>query len=566
MNVRGRTGVARGRAAAVFLLTVFGAVASAAPPVVESIYPAGGQRGTSVAVTVAGKLDPWPAQVWADTPGFKVEAGKAAGSFTVHVAKDAPVGPHLLRLYNADGASSLRCFVVGEGREQNEAEPNDEPSKANPGGELPVTINGQLEKGGDVDHYAVTLRAGQRLVASVMGRRLGSGIDPMLHVVDPAGTTVAYAQDGLGLDPVLEYRTTVGGTHLIRVSAFAFPPAADVKLAGGKDAVYRLSLTTGPYVRRAIPSGVRRGEKAAVRLAGWNLESDRMEVDATSAAPGARRITVAVPGGDGSLSLDVSDVAELGEGCAGTRPATVALPANITGTLAAPGEQDRFAFTAKKGDRYVFTGRGGTIGSPLDAVLRIEDAAGKQLATDDDAPGVNDPRFEWSAPADGTYTAIVSDLFGRGGEDYVYRLEAQPPTAGVTAAVTADAYALAPGKTAAVKLTVTRRDGHAAGLVAVATGLPPGVSATSAEVPAKGGEVALALTAAADAKPANVPFRVLLLGTDLAKPEGVRGVFEIKKDREKAGTQELVDSIADLWLTVTPPAPTTSPAKAAAAP
>ena len=113
--------------------------------------------------------------------------------------------------------------------------------------------------------------------------------------------------------------------------------------------------------------------------------------------------------------------------------------------------------------------------------------------------------------------------------------------------------------------TLKARDGDKASLGVVvvqlaardtvqAPGLPPGVTATGVEVPAKGGEVTLTLTAAATAKPASGPIRVLLLATDLNKPEGVVAQYDLRKDRDKAGNQEFVDSTGDLWLTVSPTA------------
>jgi hypothetical protein len=528
--------------------------ADAALPAVDSIYPAGGQRGTGVAVKAAGKFDPWPVQVWTDSPALRVEVGKAAGALTIHVAKDAAPGPHLLRLYNADGTSALRCFFVGEQREANEAEPNDELAKATAVGELPVTINGQLDKSGDVDGYALPLQKGQCLVASVQGRRLGSGIDPMLHLIDPAGTEVAYAQDGMGLDPLLVYTAPASGTYVVRVSAFGFPPVADVRLAGGKDAAYRLSLTTGPFVRRTLPAGVRRGEKTAVKLVGWNLESDRAEVDATALAPGVTQLFLPIPGGEVRLPISVSDVPEITDARAATRPSATPLPANVSGVIARPGDEAHVWFAARKGAGYTFVARAGTIGSSLDAVLRIEDATGKVLATAGDAPVGGDARLDWAAPADGTYCATIRDLFGRGGSDYDYRLEIGQPGPTIAATADDDAYALVTGKTTAVKVKVVRRNGHSAPLVAVATGLPAGVTATSAEVPATGGEVTLTLTAAADAKPASGAFRILLLGTDPTKPENLTAVFDLSKERDKAGGQAYIDGIPELWLTVSPTA------------
>src|SRR3954464_12110527 len=84
----------------------------AAEPVLKQLFPLGGQRGTTVAVTVTGTAEPWPPQVWADTPGLAFRAETAKGKLTVEIAKDAPLGPHLVRLFNGQGASLPRFFFV----------------------------------------------------------------------------------------------------------------------------------------------------------------------------------------------------------------------------------------------------------------------------------------------------------------------------------------------------------------------------------------------------------------------------------------------------------------------
>ncbi|HEY7117419.1 MAG TPA: hypothetical protein VH475_12585 [Tepidisphaeraceae bacterium] len=532
-------------------LTIFlGAIsASAVPPTCDGLFPAGGARGATVNVTASGKLDPWPIGIWTDHPGLRVEVGKTAGSLTIHIAPDAPIGPHLLRFYNPEGASTLRCFFVGDQREMTEVEPNDEREKAQVVSELPVTINGQLGKSGDFDCYAVHLQANQCLVASAQGRRLGSAIDPMLHLLDPAGIQVAYAQDGLGLDPLLVYRAPAAGTYILRISAFAFPPAADVKLAGGKDAAYRLNLTTGPFVRGACPAGIQRGTKATVRLLGWNLATDHAEVDATSIPAGVDHLFIPIPGGEGRLRVEVPEGPEL-EASAAKSP--ISPPASINGAIAKPGQVDHFTLKATKGQRLAFVVRAGAMGSALDAVLRIEDSTGKQVGADDDAGGTADPKLDWTAPADGVYRLTLADVYGRGGDDYRYWLDIRRSTPELRATLDADAYAIPAGKSAPLKLTVARRNGDSGKVVAVAAELPPGVTATSADVPASGGEITLTVTAAANAKPANTSIRVLLLGTDATNLRAIPAQYELRKDREKAGGQEFIDETASVWLTVAP--------------
>jgi hypothetical protein len=510
-----------------------------------------------VTVTAGGKFEPWPVKAWTDAPGLKFEAGEKNGTFNVQIGEAVEPGPHLVRLYNGEGASALRLFMVGQQKELVETEPNDEVGKAQSIEALPLTVNGQLEKAGDVDAFAVRLQAGQCLVASLQGRRLGAPMDPMLHLFDEAGNEIAFAHDGFGLDPLLVHRASVGGRLVVRVSGFAHPPAAEVRLTGAKTDVYRLNLTTGPVVRWASPAAVKRGERKAVQLSGWNLPADRWDADATAMKKGQEHLAVTVGTNDSPMRLELSDAVELAEGEVNHGQA-LAAPFGVTGRIAAAREEDRFPFAAKKGERFTLVLRGGFVESRFDPVLRVEDAAGKQLARDDDGAGAGDARLEFAAPEDGTYRLVVSDLNRHGAEDFDYRLMVRQPTPDVTAAVAAHEVRVTPGKTAAIKVNVGRVHGHADDVAVIATGLPAGVTSSSVSVPAKGGEVEITLTAAADTKAASGNIRFVLVGTDPEKP--FARAVQYNPAKEPVG-QTLIESTESVWLTVLP-APATQPAKA----
>jgi hypothetical protein len=519
---------------------------------VEYLHPAGGQQGTTVSVTAGGKFDAWPVKFWADHPGLKAEAAAEKGKLAVTIDKSVPPGPHLVRLYDATGPSTPRVFVVGTLPESLEAEPNDEVSKAQAVDKLPLTISGRLEKSGDVDSFAVKLEAGQSLSAAVQSRRLGAPVDPLLHLYDTAGNQLAFVHDGLGLDPLLVYRAERAGTYVVRVAGFKFPPAAEVRLTGEAAAVYRVTLAVGPVHRYATPAGIPRGAKGVVSLFGWDGEPvGTREVDASAAPSADEVLTIPSDGAVGSLRIELGDGVELTETDAAAKQSAAPLsaPVAVTGRLERDGEEDGFRFAARKGERINLAARAAALASPVDLVLRIEDDAGKELArNDDDRNSPGDPRLDFTATADGTYRAVVSDLFRRGGHEYVYRLSLRTPVPTAIATTDADEYRVGPGKTASIKLTVARQNGHAAPLVAVAAGLPPGVTATSAEVPEKGGEVVLTLSAAKDAKPAAGPLRIMLLGTDPQNPAASAASASLKKD---AG-QEMILRTDALWLTVPP--------------
>jgi hypothetical protein len=537
------------------LIAVICSTAPAAAPVLDYLYPAGAQRGSTTTITASGKFDPWPVQAWADSPDIKIEPA-ANGSFTFKIGENTPTGPHLIRLYNADGASALRVLMVGQQREINETEPNDELSKVKTIQALPVTINGVLEKSGDIDAFAFHLEAGQCLIASVIGRRMGAPMDPMLHLYDEAGNELAFTHDGFGLDPLLMYHARLSGTYIIRISAFAFPPAADVKLTGAKNDIYRLSLTTGPFARAASPAGIQRGQKKSLELVHLCSPADKsaIEADAIKIKANQEYLFLPTSDGEGRLRIDVGNGAELIEGDVSANTALSA-PFAINGKISSAGEEDRFDFSAKKSEKLIVSLRAGGLGSSLDALLRLEDATQKELLRNEDSIGDGDLRVEWTAPADGKFRVIISDLKRQGSKDAFYRLSLEKAQPAVTATVAAHELKLMAGKTAQIKLNVTRLNGHAANLVALATDLPPGVTSSSAAIGEKGGEVTLTLTASAEAKAASIPIRLILLGTDPDSPFAQTASFDLAKE----AAQALIPATDSIWLTIQPLPPATQP-------
>ena len=491
---------------AVIFLSLVATTIHAEVPTLDYLFPAGGQRGTNVTISVGGKLEPWPAKMWADTPGLDFKAGTNKNTFTVQIAKEVPLGVHLVRAYTADGASAPRWFVVGELNELLEKEPNDNARQAQHIDSLPVTVNGQLEKSGDVDSFAIKLTAGQWLVARVEAYGIGSPMDPTLHLLDEHGVRIAYASDTQNADPLLTHRVERTGAYLLQLVAFAHPPQAAVNFTGGKAAVYRLAISAGPLVPAAVPEAIRRAGKV-----------EMLEAEPNNTSAQAQPVTI---------------------------------PAMVKGQINPAGDEDRFEFTAKQGEQFDFQLHSAKFGFPLDAVLRVEDKAGKQLARDDDSGGSQDPQLAWTAPAAGSYVVAVSDLTQKGGSDFVYWLELKPLVPDFKVSIDNHAYRLEAGKTNEIKLTVTRLHGHKANLSVMLTGLPDGVTAKAAEVPATGGEVKVILTATSEAKAASQPFRVLI-NAQGASPEAAHSALFELRPKDAAGDL-LITHTDSIWLTVIP--------------
>src|SRR5262249_13745056 len=140
---------------------------AAAPPSLTSMFPAGASQGNTVSVTAAGSFARWPVRAWVSTAGIQIKPDKDRGRFIVTVAADAAPGVHWVRLYDDQGATSLRPFFVGTLPEVLEQEPNDDPKKPQKLPGARIVVNGRLSQRGDVDHFAVSLKKGETLVASM---------------------------------------------------------------------------------------------------------------------------------------------------------------------------------------------------------------------------------------------------------------------------------------------------------------------------------------------------------------------------------------------------------------
>jgi hypothetical protein len=534
----------------------------AAPPVLEQLFPAAMQAGTTNALSVFGKFDPWPAQLRSTQPGIVFTSETNKGKFSVTIAPDAPLGPQLVWAYNDEGVSEPRFLIVTKEVPAAEIEPNDDFKKPQVVTNLPVQLNGRLEKSGDVDSFAVNLAAGQTLIASLQAYTLMSGVDALLRFTDSRGVQVAWNHDnGRSFDPFLAWTAPRAGTYVVQVMGFVYPAGSEIRLHGSEKTVYRLHLHTGPYLGRTLPLGVQRAAHTKLQLVGWNLgelTNRPHEFDGTGVATNEATATFTPPAVENFVTLPVGDGPELLESepnDALTNAPLVAVPSAITGAIATAGDRDRFAFDTKKDERLAFTVQAASLGFPLDAWLEVHDITGKTLVTVDDSSGA-DPEIAWTAPADGRFQLVVGSRVQRGDPNFRYRLSLQRPQPDFRATVAAGAFTLKPGATNDVKLTVTRSHGHSAKLTAAFGELPTRVSAAPVDVPEKGGDVTLQLIAATNAPAVISPLRVVVRGESGERAATYELVTAGENNGVPQGFRELViPRTEQLWLTVTKPEP-----------
>ncbi|MEW4566646.1 PPC domain-containing protein [Tautonia sp. JC769] len=513
----------------------------AEPPKVSSFFPGGGQIGASVRVEAKGAFEPWPVQIQVDRPGICFAPEEEAGVFTVSIAEEATPGVAWVRLYNEEGAATLRPFLIGTLPEVVEEEPNNADGQAQAVDPRGVVVNGRLHRSGEVDSFAVELESGQTLVAALEANdRLGSPMDGKLQVVSPEGFVVDHADDSPLLDPSLAFTAPTSGRYVVRAFAFPAQPDSSIRYSGSDDYVYRLTLTTGGYVDLAHPSVVGQDEQTEVDAVGWNDPAEPLRV-----VVGPERTAVAWhPDLAGFAELTVSDlpvlrVSDIDE----EHPAT--LPSLICGQLAGDGQADRFPVRAEAGSSVQLRVEARAIGSPMDVVIKVVDSSGEELAEMDDLRRQLDPELTVKVPDDGTLHVHVRDLHRRGGSRFVYRVEAREPAPEVALTVEADQFVLAPDrdKPLDIEVKIDRDREYKTPLTVTIEGLPEGVTAEPVVSEAEGDsskEVTLKVTASDSAGAWSGPIRIV-------------GAVEGGEEPEPATAERVGGSRTEtLWLTVRP--------------
>ncbi len=444
---------------------------SAAKPAVTGLFPAGGQIGQTVEVEVLGKLGSAPVEVWCDREEVSAKPTKDGKKLQVAISQNAAPGICWLRVWNVEGVSSPRPFLVGRLPEVLEKEPNDSLEQAQTVDSAGCVVNGKLHKSGELDTFKVLLKQGQTLVADVLANQvLNSPMDAVLQIASDTGFPLAQADDSPRFDPRLAFTAPKDGTYFVRVFAFPATPNSSIRYAGGADYVYRLTLTTGPYARFTLPLSSTNGE-TSLQLKGWNIPDDapplKLPADSEDLTP-LIPFPAVVP-----LEVSAWDHASFLE--SNSKPTTYAAPFSITGTIAEADETDRYRIAAKKGDSLLVQIKSAALGFPLDPVLEIQDAQGKSLkVVDDKSRGEADAEYAWKVPADGEYQILVSDRFGHGGWDYAYLLTVETPKPEFSLSVAADAFALTKDKALEIPVNVAKSNGFAEKTEVDITGLPAG--------------------------------------------------------------------------------------------
>lgn len=512
------------------------------------VFPNGARVGTQVTLTFEGANLPETAELVVHGGGVRPLGEFKKGVGKVEIAGDAKPGVRHLRLVGPKGATSPRPFSIGTLPELDEKEPNNRLAEAQVLDAFPVTLNGVLPSRPDIDNFRVTLKKGECLVVAGESRALGAPTNLLIRMRDAEARELLIQMDYRTRDPLLGFTAPADGDYFLEIQE-----VMNNYSGINQDYVYRVTVSKGPWVDYVFPPSAQRGVTSKLTFFGWNLggKSGPSQLEVDVAVPGDAGATypVAVPGVPYAVPVAVGNtphsVEREPEDPALAVP--VSVPGTVCGAFGKPGDVDRFQFTAKAGQVIELDVDARELVSLADPIMLLQDAAGKTLATVDDADGTRDPRLVWTAPADGNYTVVLRDVASgsRGGSGYFYRLTLEPPHTALRVTIADPTLILKPGGKLDVAVTVAlpRRDDD---LDLQVEGLPAGVTATmggmgTAPAPAAGGRgrrrpsgptVTLTLTASADAKPGYTPIRILATSSgSSAQTAVVKGSWELAKDR-----------------------------------
>lgn len=415
-------------AVALMIVAVMQQPAIAEQPTLTRLYPPGGQRGTTVEVTAQGKFPNPELRLWANHVGLTTQSIQPDGKFSLTIDSSVPPGIYFVRIVDAVGATPVHRFVVGTLPEMVETEPNNQPIDVIDPITPPTIANGALQDRGDVDLFPVLLQPGETLIASLEANRgLQSPIDAVMQIIDGEGHVLASNHDYHDLDPLIRYQATEEGIVQVRVFAFPSAPDSSISLTGAANHLYRLTLTKNAFLETTLPLVVQKGAMTSLQPFGWNIDTTLppLQVNPTDQQ---QSVPVFFDGMAGHVELPVVDFPLHNESQdENAQTADLSLPVCVTGRLAQAKEQDLYRFSAEKDSVWKFSLASRSLGYPLDAVLQIEDEAGKVLQRLDDVGQERDPLLRWTAPSTGAFVVRIFDLHGWGDPLAFYRLTIAQP-------------------------------------------------------------------------------------------------------------------------------------------
>jgi hypothetical protein len=502
-------------------------------PMITHTSPVAVQRGQTNEVTVEGQMNFAGAyKVLFDGPGLSAEivpgpavkpgmppAAVRAVKLKITAAKNAALGVHEFRIACNLGLSSVGQLVVVDDPVVEEKGDNNSTAKANP---LPISgvACGRIEAAEDVDFFKFHADAGQTITFEMFCARIEDKIhdlqkhaDPYIAVYDAEGREVAANDDFYFADSWLSYTFAMGGDFFVQVR--------DSKYDGDPRWVYALVATSKPYVSHVYPMAGNPGQTVEVEPVG-SAKSAMSQVPLKVPADlGLRQVELDIKGQKTNpAAFIVSPLPQVLETEPNDTPeqaTKVTLPCGINGKIGVRRDLDHFRFQAAKGKAIRFEVKARRFGTPLqsslDSVLDILNAKGDFIATGVDDNAGKDAFMVFTPPADGEYVLRIRDLNSKGGDTFVYHIEADWAVPDFTARIDCDKAMIGPGSSTTWYVHVVRIAGFDAPVKIDVQGLPKGVTVNPLTIPATMTQGILVVTADATAPRDAVNIDITATGT-----------------------------------------------------
>lgn len=394
-------------------------------PVLNVVLPRGGQRGHDVEVNLHGDRMFAPEEIIFLKPGIAVKSLTKVSNKHVKallvIAPDAALGEHPLRLRCKEGVTYMRTFWVGQFGTTAEKEPNNDFAKPQvvPWNTTVAGVAG-LE---DADYYQVSVKKGQRISVEVEGMRLGGVFfDPYVAILDAKRFELATSDDAplLRQDAFVSVIAPADGNYTVLVRESSYE--------GSNGCRYRLHIGGFTRPSAVYPPAAKPGQPTVFKVIGD--PAGDYEITATvNGAEGSQFSLFAKRDGQTAPSPNPVLVSSLlfaneeePNNSSKKAGSVLAAPCAFHGIIGKKDDVDWFRFSAKKGQNLRIRVLARSLRSPLDSVLILRDAKGKQLGRNDDQ-GQLDSVIDFKPTADGEYFVNVRDQLGNGGAGYVYRIE-----------------------------------------------------------------------------------------------------------------------------------------------
>jgi len=540
---------------------------------------------------------------------FETGAQPVPNQFTVAIHPDVPPGIYEARCAGRFGVSNPRPFVVGSQPEQKETADNHSADKAcvvQPDS----IVNGTADANAS-DFFKLSMKKDQKIVLDCWSERIGTRMDATLAVYDAAGKELAADRDTNRHDPLLVFTAPADGDYIIKLFDFLYRGGAEyayrlsVSTGPYLDSIFPPVALAGTKATYTLyGSNLPGGTPAPGMIArGRPLEQLTVEIEAPG-GDAATQLAVGALVRSGDSTLDgfeyrlatptgASNPLLIGYASAPVvveqepnddplKPQSIVAPCTLVGRFTPRGDYDYVTFDAKKGDAYWIEAISQRLGLATDPYLLIErvtkNEKGEPGAVDvqelDDATAnagglsfktsTDDPAYHFVAPEDGTYRILIRDLYAgsRGDPRLSYALEirkAAPDFRLVAVPVyhSNNKTLSAPhnpilrrGGAEMIDLVALRRDGFSGEIELAVEGLPAGVTASKAIIPADQNQTTIVLRATEDA-PAwagslTVTGKSQIAGQPVARTARSASVQFLSTDGQPA----ISCLTQDLWLSV----------------